>query len=100
MPSLTGWGRGTWGSSAWSTSLPVELTGVSSTGSINSVTIVAEANLTLTGVSATADTAQVLVWGGIVPNQNPSYNPINPSSTPSWADESPSQSPGWDDIAA
>ena len=54
MSSVTGWGRGTWSSAAWGTSLPVELTGVSATGSVTSVTIVAEANITLTGVVGTA----------------------------------------------
>jgi hypothetical protein len=54
----------------------------------------------VTGVSATGIAGQVLVWGTIVPNQNPGYTPVTPSSTPAWSDETPSQTPGWDDIAA
>jgi len=80
--------------------ITVNAIGSKGTGQVGSANVELNAIINVTGVSATANTAQVLVWGAIVPNQNPSYNPINPSSTPSWTDESPSQSPGWDDIAA
>jgi len=82
----------------------------------------ANADVSVTGVAGTGEVGPVLVWGRIIPdqnpsytpitptqnpsfsqiapNQNPSYTPITPSSTPSWSDESPSQTPGWDDIAA
>jgi hypothetical protein len=91
-------------------------------GLVGEVTVVANANAPVTGVSATGQIGPVLVWGRIIPDQNPSYTPITPtqnpslsqiapnqnpsytsitpSSTPSWSDESPSQTPGWDDIAA
>jgi len=78
----------------------VYVTGVEATGEVGEVSIIAKATVNVTGVSGTGEAGQVLVWGRIVPNQNPSYTPIQPSSTPSWSDESPSQTPNWDDIAA
>jgi hypothetical protein len=42
----------------------------------------------------------VLVWGRIVPNQNPGYTPEEPIQAPGWSDETVSQSPGWTRRAA
>ena len=67
-------------------------------GEISSVQ--ANADVSVTGVSATTTVGSITVWGTIVPDQNPSYTPVTPSSTPAWSDVSPSQTPGWDDIAA
>jgi len=41
----------------------------------------------VTGLFATASVTpiQVLVWSDVVPNQNPSYNPIIPPSASSWS---------------
>jgi len=69
-------------------------------GQAGQVTPTGDAFVNVTGVSGTGEAGQVLVWGRIVPNQNPSYNPVTPSSTPAWSDETPSQTPNWDDIAA
>ena len=69
-------------------------------GQAGQVTPTGDAIVNVTGVEGTGEAGQVLVWGRIVPNQNPSYNPVTPSSTPSWSDDTPSQTPGWDDIAA
>ena len=93
-------GTGQVGSVVASIPKDVSVTGVSATGQVGSVTVTAASNVFPDGVSGTGKTSQVLVWGPIVPNQNPSYTPITPSSTPSWSDESPSQTPGWEDIAA
>jgi hypothetical protein len=78
----------------------VDVTGVEAIAQVGAVTVEADANVFVTGVSATGEVGTPLVWGRIVPNQNPSYNPETPSSTPAWSDETPSQTPGWDDIAA
>jgi hypothetical protein len=78
----------------------VDVTGVEAIAQVGAVTVEADANVFVTGVSATGEVGTPLVWGRIVPNQNPSYTPVTPSSTPAWSDETPSQTPGWDDIAA
>jgi len=69
--------------------MTVYVTGVSATGSVGSVSVIAKANVSPTGVAATGQVGQPLVWGRIVPDQNPSYTSINPN-----------QSPGWTEIAA
>ena len=78
----------------------VYVTGVEGTGEVGEVSIDAKATVNVAGVEGTGEAGQVLVWGRIVPNQNPSYTPVTPSSTPAWSDDTPSQTPNWDDIAA
>jgi len=73
----------------------VDVTGVEGTGEVGAVTVVAKANAIVTGVSATGEVGTPLVWGRIVPNQDPSYTPEQPTQSPGWSSETPSQSPGW-----
>ena len=81
---------------------------MSATGFVGEVTIDIVLEVPVTGVEGTGQVGSVLVWGGIVPNQDPSYTPTNPSQSPSWGDETPTQtsgfapttptqSPGWAD---
>jgi hypothetical protein len=66
------------------------LVGVAGTGQVGDVStlVTADANVDVTGLSATASVTpiQVLVWSDVVPSQNPNYNPINPSSSISWSE--------------
>jgi len=80
--------------------MTVSVTGLSCSGIVGSVSTTADANVSLTGVSASGEVGSVLVWGTIVPNQNPSYTPIAPTQTPSWGEETPAQTPNWTNIAA
>ena len=73
----------------------VEVTGVEGTGDVGAVTVNAGADVPVTGLEGTGGVGQVLVWGRIVPNQNPSYTPEQPTQSPGWSSETPSQSPGW-----
>jgi len=57
---LQGWGRGTWSSGEWGEFIPVEVTGTQSNTSVGSVTIVADAVVTPTGVSSSADLGQAI----------------------------------------
>lgn len=94
---FSGWGRGTWGQLGWNegsitnagaagqigsvTVVPqtnVFPTGLSATGGVGSVTVITEANVFPTGLSAAGRVGPPLVWGKIVPNQNPSYTSITP----------------------
>jgi hypothetical protein len=67
-------------------SLPrtVSVTGLSAAGSVGTITITQSANVFVTGISATGSVGPVLVWGNIVPNQNPSWGNIAPNQNPSW----------------
>jgi hypothetical protein len=78
----------------------VEVTGVSGTGEVGSVTVNADANVPVSGLQATGSVGQVLVYGRIVPNQNPSYSEETPVQSPGYSEETPSQSPSWTRIAA
>ena len=66
--------------------------GVSATASVNSATAVTvgEANVEVTGVSATglvtAITDFPVVWGQIIPSQTSNFSAISPSQDPSWTD--------------
>ena len=54
MAIVNGWGRGTWGQGAWNEEIPVEVTGQAGTSSVGSVTVIAGANTSVTGISATS----------------------------------------------
>ena len=49
MAIVNGWGRGTWGEGAWNEEIPVTVTGVAGTGSVGTVTVTADANVSVTG---------------------------------------------------
>lgn len=113
MANVTGWGRGSWGDGTWGEPIPVVVSGVNATGAITSVASVsAAANVTVSGVSATANVnsvvvgigAEVIVTGvsatGSVGNVNvwTSISPSQPDQN--WVAESTSQTPEWTEIAA
>ena len=52
MAIINGWGRGTWDEGAWGTALPINLSSVGAiTSGLGTVTVDAEANVTLTGTA-------------------------------------------------
>ena len=55
---LTGWGRGTWGQLGWGEG---SITNSGAAGQVGSVTVVAEANVPVTGLEATGNVGSVLV---------------------------------------
>ena len=60
MANITGWGRGTWGQLTWGEPLPVILTAPSAaTSALGTVSVVAKANVTPTGQSATGGVSGV-----------------------------------------
>ena len=61
MALISGWGRGTWSEGEWGTPLPVEVTGVSASGQVGSVTVSADANVPETGLQATGNVGGVQV---------------------------------------
>jgi len=77
-------------------------TGLEVTSSVGTVSIKADADVSLTGTNlvATGQVGDVYVWGQIDPDQTPSWTGVSPSQTPGWTDVTPSQSPGWEEIAA
>jgi hypothetical protein len=58
---VSGWGRGTWSEGAWSTPLPIEVTGVSASGQVGAVTVTADANVPETGLQAVGSIGGVQV---------------------------------------
>jgi len=52
------------------------------------------------GISATGTVGQALVYGRIVPDQDPTYTEVAPSQSPTWSEEVPTQSALWTKIAA
>jgi len=65
MAIINGWGRGTWGEGAWGEALPLTLTAPNAaTSALGTVTPVADATVTLTGLSATATNGGVAVEAG------------------------------------
>ena len=68
------------------------IVGFSVTAFVNSATVDSsgEANIEVTGVSATglvtAITDFPVVWGQVLPSQTPNFSAISPSQTPSWID--------------
>ena len=89
--SSGGWGDGAWDGEA---ALP------GATSAVTSVTVTANANAPVTGLSAVSAVGPVLVWGTIVPSQNPGYSTVSPTQTPSYSTVSPAQTPDWNEIAA
>jgi len=70
------------------------------TTAVDSVTVVAKANITPIGVSSTFAVGPILVWGEIDTDQTPSYNEINDGQTPSYSAVSTSQTPNYTEIDA
>ena len=68
MAIINGWGRGAWEEGAWGTALPFTLTAPSAaTSALGTVTVDAEANVTLSGQSVTAVNGGVAIdAGGVV----------------------------------
>jgi hypothetical protein len=67
----------------------VSVTGVLGTASVNSASTATtgNANVTVTGVSATGEIGTLQQpWGLIIPSQTPNFSGITPTQTPSWAD--------------
>jgi hypothetical protein len=90
---FTGWGRGTWGELAFGEG---SITNAGASGQVGSVTIVAEANVLVTGVFGPGQIGAVTVEA----DANVPVTGLNPTQSPGWSSETPSQSPGWTRKAA
>ena len=68
MAIINGWGRGTWNEGAWGTALPLTLTAPSAaTSALGTVSVVAKANVSPSGLSVTSTNGGVAVdAGGVV----------------------------------
>ena len=98
----------------------IDVTGFEITGSVGTVSVVAEANVLPLGVAATGQVGSVRIWSDIVPTPGNSWSDITPSggvwtevapavasswtnitpSSGSWDDVTPGVTPDWTDIAA
>jgi len=75
-----------------------DVTAVTATISLDDVSIVGEANITIEGFSATLSLGSVLVWGNIIPAPGTSYTTITPSSSPTWTPITTGSTPTWTNI--
>jgi len=66
------------------TGVTVNVTGLFASGVAGSVAVQCSANVSVEGVAAFGRVGQVLVWGPIRPDQNPSWAGISPVQNPSW----------------
>ena len=64
-----------------------------------SLSITGDANVTLTGFSATLSLTSVIVWGKIIPAPGTSYTAITPSSSPTWTEKTTGVSQTWTEVA-
>ena len=90
MSNITGWGRGTWGQGTWSNPIPVEVTGVSATGTLGAAQSDTGIQFGVTGVSTTASLSQfspdIITKTVTVVSGNPSNHPYyNVGSTNKYA---------------
>ena len=69
------------------------------TGAVGSLTTTSHANIYPTGVVGTGQITSVLVWGKVVPGQDPEWDGVNDSQSPSWGAVDDAQSPGWQEVA-
>ena len=70
------------------------------TSGLGSLTVTIHVDIALTGLAGTGGISQILVWGIIVPGQDPEWETIDDSQSPSWGDVDEAQDPEWTDIAA
>ena len=75
-----------------------DATAVTATISLDDVTTVGEANITIDGFSTTLSLGSILVWGNIIPAPGTSYTTITPSSSPTWSGISTGSTPTWTNI--
>ena len=73
--------------------------GVSGTTSLGTISVSGDANVTLTGFSATLSLTSVIVWGKIIPAPGTSYTAITPSSSPTWTEKTTGVSQTWTEVA-
>ena len=107
-----GWGRAEWGDGPWGepyeVDVTVNLTGLAGTSALASVgiignniigitsgaltsglgslTVTIHVDIALTGLAGTGGISQILVWGIIVPGQDPEWAAVSDSQDPEWTD--------------
>ena len=62
--------------------LPVTMD--AATGAVGSLSTTSDANIYPTGVNATGQIGKLLIWGTIIPGQDPSWGAISDSQDPGW----------------
>ena len=73
---------------------------MSATVALGTAAVIGKATIQVTGVQAVGYVGDVLVWGQIVPDQNPNWQPIDDSQSGTWSAINDSQTPNWTEIAA
>jgi hypothetical protein len=69
-----------------STTVIIPVTGLQAQCRVGAVLVSAGATAFLTGVSATGQVGNVLIWSVINDGQNPNWSDINDTQTPTWVE--------------
>ena len=80
-----------------------EVSGFSASGAVGTLgdeSVQGKANASVTGLSATGSIESVIVWGNIIPAPGTSYSTLTPSSSPTWSTVSTGASQTWTEKVA
>jgi hypothetical protein len=77
----------------------ISVTQSAMTSALGSLTVTTHVSIALTGVYGTGAISQILVWGDVVPGQDPEWGVIDDSQSPSWGAIDDSQTPDWQEVA-
>ena len=75
------------------------VTGVSGTGTLGSITVLASNLVVVEGVFGTGTAARVNVWGLVPDSQTPNYSEVSVSQTPSYTNVTDTQTSDWKEVA-
>ena len=78
------------------------VSGFSATGAVGTLgdeSVVGKANVSVTGLSATGSIQSVVVWGMVIPGVTTTYSNVNTSNSPTWSTVSTGASQIWTEVA-
>ena len=79
--------------------MTVQVTGQEGVASLGTVTVIAKAGISITGVSATGELGNPFVWSLIDESQTPNYSDITDTQDSNFNDITETQNPNWEDVA-
>ena len=92
-------GTGAVGSVTLSIDTVFTVTGVQATSAVGTATASADAGVPVIGLEVLGSVGGVLVWGTIVPSQDPEYQELSPTQEPSYTQITASQTPGYTELS-
>jgi hypothetical protein len=68
---------------------------VFASGDVGSVDTTRSVEVSVAGIYAAGYVGEVLVWGSIIPDQDPNWSPIQPDPSAMWSSIQPDPPAGW-----